>query len=212
MDTIELRQKSDIHLSRKLFHAIGVTTMCVIYLETSKTACWFIVTGILAVILPFDLMRLRRPHWNNMAIRVLRPLMRKHESSTLSGTTYLFMGAFVLLFLDHRVVTLTLLFLAFGDPIASFFGIRYGKDKILGNKTLQGTAAGFVVCTLIAGVYYYFNNIMAERLLIVAPLSGLIGALAELIPIGKLDDNFTFPVIGGAMLWLLFQLFGGFGL
>jgi dolichol kinase len=113
---------------------------------------------------------------------------------------------------DRHIVTLTLLFLAFGDPIASFCGIQFGKDKILGNKTLQGTLGSFAACTVIGALYYYFNNLMTERLLIVAPLSGLIGALAELVPIGKLDDNLTFPIIGSALLWVLFLVYGGFGL
>jgi dolichol kinase len=119
---------------------------------------------------------------------------------------------FVLAVFDRNIVTLTLLFLAFGDPIASFCGIRFGKDKILGHKTLQGTLGAFVACTTIAGIYYYFNNLMAERLLIVAPLSGLIGAVAELLPIGKLDDNLTFPIVGSTLLWILFQVYGGFGI
>lgn len=102
-----------------------------------------------------------------------------------------------------------MLFLCFGDPIASYFGIRFGKDKLVGNKTLQGTMAGFVVCTLVALVYYYYNNIMLDRVLIVAPISGLIGALAELVPVGKMDDNFTFPVISATCLYILFGLFGG---
>lgn len=51
---------------------------------------------------------------------------------------------------------------------------------------------------------------MIDRILIVSILSGLIGAFAELIPIFKLDDNFTFPVVSSIGLWLLFYLFGGF--
>ena len=137
--------------------------------------------------------------------------MRKHEAHAISGMTYLYLGCMVLLlFNDRHLITLTLLFLAFGDPIASFFGIRYGKDKIIGNKTLQGTMAAFVVCAIVAGVYCYFNNLMTERLLIVAPLSGLIGAVAELAPVGKLDDNFTFPVIAATLLYVLFKVYGGF--
>lgn len=209
----ELRQKSDIHLSRKLFHAIGATIMAVIYNYASPAVCWVIILSILAIALPLEIFRLRRPELNKLTLRLFGPLMRKHERTAISGATYLFIGAAVLLALfDRHIVTLSLLFLAWGDPIASFFGIRYGKDKILGNKTLQGTIAAFVVCTLISTFYYYYNNIMTERLIIVAPLSGLIGAAAELIPLGKIDDNFTILVVAATLLWVLFKLFGGFGL
>ena len=62
----------------------------------------------------------------------------------------------------------------------------------------------------IAGVYYYLNGIMTERLLIVAPISGLIGAATELIPVWKLDDNLTCPVLSAVGLTALFYLYGGF--
>ena len=38
---------------------------------------------------------------------------------------------------------------------------------------------------------------------------GLIGAFAELIPIGKLDDNLTQPIISGFFLSLVFYFYGG---
>jgi dolichol kinase len=137
--------------------------------------------------------------------------MRKHECHSISGMTYLYLGTAIILFLfDKKIVTLTLLFLAFGDPIASYFGIKYGRDKIFSNKSLQGTMAAFATCTVIAMIFYYWNNLMTERLLIVAPLSGMIGAVAEATPVGKLDDNLTFPVISATCLWVLFHLFGGF--
>jgi len=50
---------------------------------------------------------------------------------------------------------------------------------------------------------------MVERLLMASLIAGLIGAVSELLPIGKLDDNFTFPVVSGTLLWMMFLLFGG---
>lgn len=176
---------------------------------------WVLLIAASLVIIPLDFLRLRKGHsaLNTLTLKIFGPVMRKHECHSLTGLSYLFVGAmFVLAVFDRNIVTLTLLFLAFGDPIASFCGIRFGKDKILGHKTLQGTLGAFVACTTIAGIYYYFNNLMAERLLIVAPLSGLIGAVAELLPIGKLDDNLTFPIVGSTLLWILFQVYGGFGI
>lgn len=213
MDSFDLKHKSDLHLARKLWHACGVCSMVVVYNICGPGWSWFVLGTVGAIMVPLDLMRKSNPTVNRMAVRVFGPVMRRHELDGLSGLTYLLAGAlFLLLFFDRHILTTTLLFLAFGDPVASFFGLRFGKDKIVGNKTLQGTVAAFVTCTLIAAAYYYYHNIMTERLLIVAPLSGLIGALAEMIPVGKLDDNFTFPVICSVLLWTLFQLFGGFAL
>jgi diacylglycerol kinase (CTP) len=208
-----LKQKSDIHLSRKLWHCVGVCAQAAIFNLGGIKISWMILIAASAFIIPLDILRLKRPRLNAFTMRIFGPVMRKHEFNALSGMSYLYIGcAFLLLLNDKHVVTLTLLFVAFGDPVASFFGIRYGKDRILGHKTLQGTMAAFAVCTLIATTYFYFNNLMTERLLIVAPISGLIGALAELLPIGKIDDNLTFPCIAAALLWVLFKVYGGFGI
>lgn len=211
MQIIDLKKKSDLHMARKIWHAAGVSFMAFIYVVVGHKQSWLVLGALALIAIPFDLIRLKNPKMNAFALKTFGAVMRAHEAKNLSGLTYLVLGAlFLLLFNDKHIVTLSLLFLAFGDPTASFFGIRYGKDKIWNNKSLQGTMGAFGICAIIAGIYYFNQNLMTERLLIVAPLSGLIGALAEMLPIGKLDDNLTFPVISGVLLWLLFQLFGGF--
>ena len=174
---------------------------------------WIILAFFIVAIIPADAFRLRRAKLNRLALRIFGSVMREHEATSLSGLSHLLLGtSLILLIFPHHIVTLTLLLLAFGDPFASFIGIRYGKDRLLGNKTLQGSMGALFICTLVSGIYYYLNNLMLERLLIVAPLSGLIGAVAELTPVGHLDDNFTFPILTASGLWLLFHLFGGLSL
>lgn len=206
-----LRQKSDIHLSRKLWHCVGICAMAMVYNQFGSRVSWIALLILAGFFIPLDILRQYQPGLNRATVRLFGRVMRKYEYNAVSGMTYLYFGVMILLLIGNaHIITLTLLFLAFGDPIASFFGIRYGKDRILANKTLQGTMAAFAVCTIISGIYYYFNNLMTERLLIVAPISGLIGALAELLPIGKLDDNFTFPVVCAVLLLALFTVYGGF--
>lgn len=203
-----LKQRSDIHLTRKLAHCVSICLMAVIFNMYGYKVSWTILICVSLFIIPLDILRQKNPGLNRATLRVFGPFMRASESNKVSGMTWLYCGcAALLLFHNVPIITLTLLFLAFGDPIASFFGIRYGKDRIIGNKTLQGTMAAFVVCTIITGIYCYFNNLMTERLFIVAPLGGLIAAAAELCPIGKLDDNFTFPVLAAALLSALFFVF-----
>ncbi len=55
-------------------------------------------------------------------------------------------GVIVAFIFPHDVTILTLLFLAFADPLASYFGIKYGKDKIFGHKSVQGSLAAFIIC------------------------------------------------------------------
>jgi diacylglycerol kinase (CTP) len=206
---IDLKKRSEIHLARKIWHMTSVGGMAAIYafspLKVSLTI--LIVSWFLFV--PIDILRLRYPQLNEVLTHLFHPIMRESERYRLAGTSYLLTGvAIVTLVFQREIVLLTLLFLAFADPIASYFGIRFGKDKLLGQKSLQGTLAAFFVCAVLSFVFFYTHGILMDRLLMVSLLSGLIGALAELIPIWKFDDNLTLPVLSSTFLWALFSLFG----
>jgi len=85
----------------------------------------------------------------------------------------------------------------FSDPLSSFFGVLYGKDKILPNKSLQGAVAGFFTCYVITLFYVINSSPLGIYLLVFSIVSGLIGALSELVSAFNLDDNLTIPVISG---------------
>ena len=93
--------------------------------------------------------------------------------------------------------------LAIGDPICNIIGIKYGKNKLIGSKSFQGSIAGFIACTIVSAVYFKLMDIMTSKLILASLLSGFIGALAEVIPI-DIDDNFMIPVVSSILLWGLF--------
>lgn len=207
---LALRHRSDIHLARKLWHMFGVVGMVALYTQISTDMAIRILSVVSFFFVGFDILRLQWPSWNRFAVRVAGFLMRDNESKSFAGTTYLMIGTFILVwFFPRPVVTLSLLFLAFADPMASYFGIRYGKDKLIGSKSLQGTLAAFVTCTVITVIFLVQQNLMTDRILIVSFCAGLLGALAELVPIAKLDDNFTIPVLSAIGIWTLMTIFGG---
>lgn len=209
----EFKQRTDLHLARKLWHVIGVLVMAAIFAGSSRSTALQLMTSVAFLAVLLDLARHRWPSINHILTTLFRPVMREHERHSLAGTTYLMLGVFLVIFVFPRsVVLLSLLFLAMADPLASYVGIRHGRDKILGNKSLQGSLAAFAICTLISGAYFFYNGLMLERLVIVSILAGLIGALSELIPIFNLDDNLTFPLVSSSLLYCLFYLFGGFTL
>ncbi len=207
----QLKKRQDIHLARKIWHFLGVLTVAVLFHNlTHSTALQFLIFfGTFFIFI--DVSRLMYEPLNKRAVAIMKPFMRDNERNNLAGVTYLIVGVFILvLIFDSRIVTLSLLFLAFADPIASYFGIRYGKDKIFGRKSFQGTLAAFLTCLVIAAIFYYSKQLMTERLIIVSVLSALAGALAEAIPVAKLDDNLVMPVVSAILLQGIFFLFGGF--
>lgn len=206
------KARSDLHISRKLWHSMALLVIIVFYHNLDRMAALRAMAVGALLFIAVDLIRLKSHTVNRYVVSVFGPFMRKHEVNSLAGTTYMAIGILIIAFIFPKpIVKLTLFFLAVGDPVASYFGLRYGRDRIVGNKTLQGSIAAFVACTIIAFIFYSSANIMTDRLLVATLLSGLIGALGELIPFGKMDDNFTFPLVSAFGLYGLFYLFGAWG-
>ncbi|MFN3454740.1 MAG: diacylglycerol/polyprenol kinase family protein [Pseudobdellovibrio sp.] len=206
----DFKKRSDVHLARKIWHTSGVL---LIFIGWIVFPFWLSMTllGVAwLVFVPADLLRLFNPEMNKKITRWFKPIMRKNEVDKLAGTTYLLTGVvFIGLLFPDSIVGLSLLFLAFADPIASYIGIRYGRDKIFGHKSVQGFMAAFVVCFVLTYGFLFVHKI-SDYILIVSLLAGLIGALAELIPIAKIDDNFTMPVLSSLGLYFVFNFFNIF--
>lgn len=209
--TVDLKKRSDIHYARKIWHMSGVFTMFLAYVYLPPAVSMSILVVAWCLFVPFDFLRQKYPALNDWALHAFKPIMRQSEAKNLAGTTYLLTGVLTVDILFPRpVVALTLLFLAFADPIASYFGILYGKDKIFGHKSIQGFMAAFFVCMGLTLVYLLTHNYLTDRLIVVSLLAGLVGAFAELIPIGKLDDNLTLPLMSAIGISILFYFFGFF--
>ncbi len=202
------KNRSDLHVARKIWHVAGVFAIFTGWNYLSFMASMIALCIVWLIFVPVDIIRQNNKLVNETFTQMFRPIMRSSELNRLAGTTYLITGVILIALLFNRgVVGLSLLFLAFADPLASFIGIKYGKDKIFGHKSVQGFVAAFVVCTLMCFLYLFYNQV-TQHVIIGSLLAGLAGATAELIPLGKLDDNFTMPVLSSLGLTALFYIFG----
>jgi len=129
---------------------------------------------------------------------VMFQIMEKVERSTekrLPGKAALlfFLSAIItiLVFQQQNIVLGALCVAVFGDAASTVFGLRFGKHRIAGKKTLEGTIGGILVS-------FFFLLFLFQWQ--IALLAAAIGMLAELLP---LDDNFTIPIAAGAMLRIL---------
>lgn len=205
----KLKSKKDLHVVRKVWHLAGVAIILLIFQSVPLLISQILAFILCCVFIPLDFRRLSHPDLNRLTQKIFGPVMRTRELDALSGMSYLFAGVLVLvLIFPADVVRLSLMFLGVADPLAAFVGQKWGREQLCAGKSLQGFLAAFVACTLITGFYLYYNNLVVERLLILAPLAGVSGAIAETLPIKRMDDNFTLPVLSAVALYILFYLFG----
>lgn len=211
IDTKGVRKRSELHIARKVYHVAGIALILFLYQNLTYSQSIQALAIASVVILSADMLRLKSRRVKKTATEMLSKIIRKEELRTLSSMTFLVLGTFVVVaFFPKPVGMLALIHLGVGDPASSIVGVLKGKDVLIGRKTLQGAIAGFVACAAASLIYFTLTGIMTERLIVVSLLAGLIGAISELIPIGRFDDNFSFPILSAIMLWGLFNLFGGF--
>ena len=201
-----LHKRSDLHLLRKLWHiSTGSIGLFLFFRSELDTFTWAVVALLIAVTgFTMDLIRARNHTLNYLILKVMGPLMRRSEKEGMSGLPFYALGISLSLFFYKReLAVISIMFLVFSDPISSFFGVLYGKDKILPNKSLQGAVAGFFTCYLITLFYCMNVTEISSSLLIFAVLGGVIGSLSELVSAFNVDDNLTIPVLSGLGLTLV---------
>ncbi len=195
-----LARRSDLHLKRKLWHILtGLIALAITFafhFDSYDAALASFLIGFSGLI--FEFVRLKSPRVNDFFINFAAGVLRERERDKVSGFTYYCFGVSLSFFLFPWEVAITsVLFLIFGDPMAATIGSLYGKTPIGKGKSLEGSAACFFTCFLVATTLCLIGFIPLPWLPF-ALLAGLSGALAELFAF--LDDNLTLPLISGLLL------------
>lgn len=203
--TSPFRMRNDLHLVRKAWHIATGLAGLLFYYNTNFSmqfvASVLLIFSLAAFVVEF--IRLRNEKLNIILMSVMRPFMRESERTSVSGLPFYALGTgLTLMLFPERVAILSVLFLIFADPIASVIGILYGKDKILPNKSLQGTLAAFTVCYVITMIYGMRFSNPDMNLLCFSLLAGVVGSFSELCS-RYIDDNLSIPVISGTILYLI---------
>jgi dolichol kinase len=199
LDTV-LHKRSDLHILRKVWHITTGSLGLFAFVRSSESQLfWALLTlGIAVAGFSTDIIRNRIPKLNSIVIKLMGPLMRRSEKEGFSGLPFYALGVSLSLFFYSRdIAIVSCMFLVFSDPLSSFFGVLYGKDKILPNKSLQGAVAGFFTCYLITLFYAMNTATLGTHLLVFSIVAGVIGAASELVSAFNIDDNLTIPVLSG---------------
>jgi len=202
-------RRSDLHIARKLWHiSMGLGVLFIYSASSLSGQFWaYLIFAVGVIGFINDLTRIKLPVYNDFTHKIMGPLMRESEKNSISGLPFYALGCSLSLFLfEEKIAILSILFLIFSDPISSFVGILHGKHKILPNKSLEGSCAGFIVCYMLALTYGLYYGAYGFGLLGFSLLAGLIGSVSELFSV-NIDDNLTIPLISGFGLTLLNQVF-----
>ena len=190
-----LSLKNEVY--RKLIHCTS-SLIAIIYIYTTKEIYLSILLFSLAINLSINYYQNKNiaiPFISNLFNLVLRP----YERSRLWGSTYMLLGfTLISIIFQKDFVIAGMLITSISDSIAAIIGMKYGKIKIIHNKTLEGFIS-FIISSYII-LFITISNMTFMNLYAIS----IICALIELITPTEFD-NITIP-IGVSLTLYLFNL------
>lgn len=188
-----------MNVARKIWHSLGIIIPVVYrFAWLSREAILWIVGVALAVLTAVEILRFALPPVQRAFTSAFGPLLRDDERKGPHGSLFFLAGVFLsILLFPKNLACVGLVYLAVGDTAAEVVGRKFGRVKLLGPKTLEGSAACFA-SSAVVGLF-----------LLPWPLA-LVGAAAatlfELLGTGNID-NATIPVgAAGAMYGLTYLI------
>lgn len=125
----------------------------------------------------------------------------------VSGSPPVFLAAALTTLLFPRFIAAAALgVMLTADTAAALIGRRFGRHRLNGGKSVEGTLAFFVTGTCFAVLVLWYAGAASCVMLLSAAAGVFLAALAELFQKQlRLDDNLTIPVICGAVMALAFR-------
>jgi dolichol kinase len=184
---------------RTAFHILsGVAVVMAFELLLTPVTAVVVAAGFCVVAWAMELVRHRVPQANVVLMKLFKPIARDHEryrvnSSTWYGTAMLIIAVTA----PNKAGMLGIMALALGDPAAGWVGRKFGKFRIVGGKSVEGTLA-FAGAALVGGLLYFAVSghvaVFSTAALVLALVAAVMGALTELLAT-RVDDNLAVPVL-----------------
>jgi len=178
-------------LKSKSRMAVHASALLVPFLAeaTSKSTVLTALIAVTALYLVSEALRLkggRLPFITEFTLRMSREDERTHF---IARPVYLAAGVILsLLLFPTSIAYASITIVAVGDPVASYFGQRFGRTRI-GRKTLEGFVAGSIVSFAGALPWVHPN---------LALIGSAAGMLLELLEIP--DDNLAMSIGAGSAM------------
>ncbi len=149
--------KQNLFLFRKFQHSATAVFILILNEMLNRTdAFWATFFGFL-FLLTIELIRHNNEAFNATYLRISSSLLREEEKVKYSSAYYFVMGTSLsIFFFSMKVSSLSVLFVGFGDPFASIFGILYESPKIYKFKSISGFLGCFTACFFTFFIYHYF--------------------------------------------------------
>ena len=182
---------------RKLIHLFdSVIPLSLFYI--SRENLLFILTPITIIFIILDFARHHISYLGKIYSTFFNIVTREIEQkrNNVTGASYYLLGCLIVVyfFQDINIIISSLLIMSISDSFAALIGVKYGKTKIYGKKSLEGSFSFFVSTIII--LYMFMNNLSSFEYIYIS----LLITLVELFSFHKINDNLTIPVFAALAL------------
>jgi diacylglycerol kinase (CTP) len=204
-----LSTRSDLNYKRIIWHiSWGMVGLGIFYF-ISHQQIWYSLGLIFLSLAGFylDFIRLKDERVNVLFLQFFSRFMRQGEIKSFSGFPFYTLGVgLALLLFSREVAILSISYLVFADPLASFVGLKWGVKKYLPHKSVAGSITFFGISYLITLFCVFLwkeTSVTGIQIVIFSLLSALAATFSESLSTFNIDDNLTIPVLSGLMITIL---------
>lgn len=185
-------------ICRKTVH-LSSLWISILYFYSDKELVLTILIPLSILSIIIDLFRRYSSSLHKVINNFLGFMMRDEEKNNFAivGATYLLSSAVITICLFNKEIAIfSLSVLSISDTFAAIIGKKFGRKKLVGNKTLEGSAAFFITSILVYALVKYCLNYDLDmfRSMLAITLATFLELYAKKI---KIDDNFIIPLAIG---------------
>lgn len=187
--------------SRSFFHVCS-SLFALFIIEVMTERMIWVAGGFLTSAVLMESSRKISPRANDVLMRAFGKVSHPYERHRVNSASWYALALMLLaLFAPPVGCAVGVVVLGFGDPFAATIGRRFGRTRLPGGRSLEGSLAFVVAGTLMSLPVMLFAHHLALGVALGIALAGAsAGAVAEVLS-GRLDDNFTIPVCAGFAAW-----------
>lgn len=201
--------RNNFQLGRRFFHA----SMGILVASTYKAFLTHqqivYILGTAACLLYFmEQIRINYPEFSKRFAVLGRYLLRAEEQIKESAAIPYAMAILLTILTFPQTIAVGAIFtLAIADPLSAIIGIRFGKRRVVPNKSLEGSIA-FMIATFCCLSYVLMDaeGAYTWQIGVVAFFVSFLCAIFEMFPL-KVDDNLTIPLFTAFTLAIFSWIF-----
>ncbi len=193
----------DNEIKRKKFHILSF--IIPLYYIFFPNSIILFISSLLIFILSIDIYRIRYNKVINLPIiKNIKSTIRPYEKNGLMSATLLTITSLIIILLFKKnIAILSISIAAICDTAAAIYGMKYGKIKLLFNKTLEGSFAFLISGSILVFLLKSILNIKLDIIFII--ICVITATIIESITPTKYD-NISVPISSAIALYIFYTI------